>query len=119
MHLSTKGIQNRTLLAAELDDVPICRFPELIETLRNAEWPNSIGLCPDCWTGMEVEQRIMAGARLQASLMYHCGPKMYYRYKMRAEMGDREFEDWWSYHGEEKTLQEEALMKNYGYGVKC
>ena len=118
MDLSMKAIQNRVLLAAKLDDVPICIFPELIETLRNAEWPQSVGPCPDCWEDMELEQRIIASAKLQAFLIYQCGPKMYYRYKMRAEMRDRQFEDWWSYHGEEKTRQEEALMKNYGYGVR-
>lgn len=118
MNLSTRAIQNRVLLAAELAAVPMCIFPELIEKLRSAEWPKVVGPCPDCWEDMELEQRIIASAKLQAFLIYQCGPKMYYRYKMKEEMRDRHFEDWWSYHGEEKTRQEEAFMKNYGYGVR-
>ena len=118
MNLSMKAIQNRNLLAAKLDAVPICIFPELVETLRAGEWPKAVGPCPDCWEDLELEQRIIASAKLQAFLIYQCGPKMYYRYKMKEEMRDRQFEDWWSYHGEEKTRQEEAFMKNCGYGVR-
>ena len=118
MSLSIRAIQNQTLLAADLKHVRIGEFPRLIESLQQGEWPAGIGGRPDCWEGMQIEQRIMAGARLQAALLNSCGPKMVYRYKMREQLSDQEFEDWWSYHGEVKTLQEELLMKNYGYGAR-